>query len=87
MPFYLSHVLRIGHDEHPWRRFLIDGHDIPAQRGRQQGVEKLGPLKKNVMVQVLGIIHRINFPESDYSLTETTSTGVNTFRMKEEKNP
>lgn len=32
--FYLSHVLGIRDDKHPRWRFLIDGHDVPAETGR-----------------------------------------------------
>lgn len=34
---YLGHVLRIRDNKHPWWRFLVDGHDIPAEtdRGRE----------------------------------------------------
>lgn len=31
LPLYLGHVLGIWHNKHPWRRFFIDGHDVPAE--------------------------------------------------------
>lgn len=31
LPLYLGHVLGIWHHKHPWRRFFIDGHDVPAE--------------------------------------------------------
>lgn len=37
LEFYLGHVLRVGDDKHPWWRFLIDGHDVPAETDRERG--------------------------------------------------
>lgn len=31
LPLYLGHVLGIWHNKHPWRRFFIDGHDVPVE--------------------------------------------------------
>lgn len=43
LAFYLGHVLRIRDDKHAWWRFLVDGHDIPAETdGERERKESYG---------------------------------------------
>lgn len=41
LAFYLGHVLRIRDDKHAWWRFLVDGHDIPAETDGEREEGKL----------------------------------------------